>query len=65
MYDKAQHGVRGKPCKQKQANGLILSWIVLSAEGEVISFHEDPVDYCKALRQVIKAGASPERLRAL
>ncbi len=65
LYDKAQHGVRGKPRKQKQANGLILSWIVLSVEGEVISLHEDPVDYCKALRQVIEASPSPERLRAL
>ncbi len=65
LYDKAQHGVRGKPRKQKQANGLILSWIVLSAEGEVISLHEDPVDYCKALRQVIEASPSPERLKVL
>ncbi len=65
LYDKAQHGVWGKPRKQKQANGLILSWIVLSAEGEVISLDEDSGDYCKALRQVIEAGASPERLRAL
>ncbi len=37
MYDKAQQGIWGKPRKQKQSNGLILSWIVLSAEGEVIS----------------------------
>ncbi len=42
-----------------------LSWILLSAEGEVISLHEDPSDYCKALRQVIEAGSSPERLKAL
>ncbi len=65
LYDKAQHGVRGKPRTQKQGNGLILSWIMLSAEGEVISLHEYPVDYCNALRQVIEAGASPERLRSL
>ncbi len=57
--------VRGKARKQKQANGLILPWIVFSAEGEVISLHEDPVDYCKAMRQVLEASASPERLRAL
>ncbi len=65
LYDKEQHGVRGKPRKQKQANGLILSWIVLSAEGEIVSVHEDPVDYCKAMRQVPEASPSPERLRAL
>ncbi len=65
LYDKEQLGVRGKARKQKQANGLILSWILLTPEGEVISLHEDPVDYCKALRQVIEASSSPERLRAL
>ncbi len=31
----------------------------------MISLHEDPIDSCKALRQVIEAGSSPERLKAL
>ncbi len=31
----------------------------------MISLHEGPTDYCKALRQVIEASPSPERLRAL
>jgi DNA recombination protein Rad52 len=62
LYDKAQHGVRGKAKNNKNSNGPTLSWILLSAEGEVISLHEDPVDYCKALRQVIEAGI--EMLRA-
>jgi DNA recombination protein Rad52 len=65
LYDKEQHGVRGKARNHKKPNGQTLSWILLSAEGEVISLHEDPVDYCKALRQVIEAGSSPERLKAL
>jgi flagellin-specific chaperone FliS len=65
LYDKAQHGVRGKAQNHNKSNRQSVSWIVLSAEGEVISLHEDPVDYCKALRQVIEASASPERLRAL
>ncbi len=65
LYDKEQHGVRGKARNHRKPNGQTLSWILLSAEGEVISLHEDPVDYCKALRQVIEASASPERLRAL
>ncbi len=65
LYDKEQHGVRGKPRKQKQANGLILSWIVLSGEGEIVSVHEDPTDYCKALRQVIEASSTPEHLKGL
>ncbi len=65
LYDKEQHGVRGKARNHKKPNGPTLSWILLSAEGEVISLHEDPSDYCKALRQVIEAGSSPERLKAL
>ncbi len=65
LYDKEQHGVRGKARNHKKPNGQSISWILLSPEGEVISLHEDPVDYCKALRQVIEASASPERLRAL
>jgi len=65
LYDKEQHGVRGKARNHQKFNGHSLSWILLSAEGEVISLHEDPIDYCKALRQVIEAGSSPERLKAL
>ena len=65
LYDKEQHGVRGKARNHKKSNGQTISWILLSPEGEVISLHEDPVDYCKALRQVIEASASPERLKAL
>ncbi len=65
LYDKEQREVPGKPRKQRKANGLILSWIVLSAEGEIVSVHEDPTDYCKALRQVLEASPTPERLTAL
>jgi hypothetical protein len=65
LYDKEQHGVRGKAKNHRKPNGQTLSWILLSPEGEVISLHEDPADYCKALRQVIEAGSSPERLKAL
>ena len=65
LYDKEQHGVRGKARNHKKANGLILSWIVLSGEGEIVSVHEDPTDYCKALRQVIEASSTPEHLKGL
>ncbi len=64
LYEKEQHGVRGKARNHGKSNGKALSWILLSAEGEVISLHEDPIDYCKALRQVIEAGPgahSPDR----
>ena len=53
LYDKEQREVRGKPRKQRKANGQILSWIVLSTEGEIVSVHEDPTEYCKAMRQVL------------
>ena len=65
LYDKEQRAVRGKPRSHKKANGQTISWILLSPEGEVISLHESPTDYCKALRQVIEASSSPERLKAL
>jgi hypothetical protein len=65
LYDKEQHGVRGKARNHGKSNGQTVSWILLSAEGEVISLHEDPIDYCKALRQVIEASSGPERLKAL
>ncbi len=65
LYDKEQHGVRGKAQNHKKPNCQTLSWILLSAEGEVISLHEDPIDYCKALRRIIEAGSNPERLKAL
>ncbi len=35
------------------------------AEGEIVSVHEDPTDYCKALRQVLEASSTSERLKAL
>ena len=65
LYDKEQHGVRGKARNHNKPNGQSLSWILLSAEGERSSLHGDPSDYCKAPRQVIEAGSSPERLKTL
>jgi hypothetical protein len=66
LYDKEQHNVRGRrPKADKRANGQAISWVLLSAEGEFISVHEDPVDYCKALRQLLEATSTVERLRAL
>ncbi len=46
LYDKEQQNVRGR--RQKRDNGSPnaqpITWIVLSAEGEYLSAHEDPVD---------------------
>jgi hypothetical protein len=66
LYDKTQSGVRGaRSRKSKAANAPAISWIVLSAEGEVISSHHDPVDFCAALRQVLDASDTVERLKAV
>jgi DNA recombination protein Rad52 len=68
LYDKEQWNVRGQ-CKKAQktaANGQDwpITWLVLSSEGEYLSAHEDPVDYCKAMRQLLEAISTRDRLRA-
>ncbi len=37
----------------------------MGGEGEYLIAHEDPIDTCKALRQLLEAASTPERLRAL
>jgi hypothetical protein len=65
LYDKEQQNVRGRKRRQ-QHNGKnqAITWLVLSSEGEYMSTHEDPVDYCKAMRQLLEAISTRERLRA-
>jgi DNA recombination protein Rad52 len=65
LYDKEQQNVRGRKQRQSQ-NGQhqAMTWLVLSSEGECMSAHEDPVDYCKAVRQLLEAISTRERLRA-
>jgi len=66
LYDKEQHNVRGKRVTRGQRRSeQAVSWVLLSAEGELVSIHEDPVDYCKALRQLLEATSTLDRLRAL
>jgi hypothetical protein len=67
LYDKEQQNVRGRRKKQPHSasNGKdrAITWLVLSSEGEHMSAHEDPVDYCKAMRQLLEAISTRERLR--
>ncbi len=69
LYDKEQQNVRGR--RQNRDNGTNgatahpITWIVLSGEGEYLSAHDDPIDTCKALRQLLEAASTLERLRAL
>jgi hypothetical protein len=44
------------------ANGAT-SWVILSAKGQVLSAHEDPVAYCSRLRRDIEAKRSVDGLR--
>ncbi len=65
LYDKEQQNVRGRRQKRDN-NGTTahpITWIVLSAEGEYLSAHEDPIDCCKALRQLLEAASTPEPRR--
>jgi hypothetical protein len=68
LYDKEQQNVRGRRRKQPRsgANGKdrAITWLVLSSEGEYISTHDDPVDYCKAMRQLLEAISTRVRLRS-
>jgi DNA recombination protein Rad52 len=68
LYDKEQQNVRGRCRKQRQSvpNGKDrpITWLVLSSEGEYLSSHEDPVDYCKAMRQLLEAISTRDRLRS-
>ena len=65
LYDKEQQNVRGRKQRQHH-NGQhqAMTWLVLSSEGEYMSAHQDPVDYCKAIRQLLEAISTRERLRA-
>jgi hypothetical protein len=68
LYDKEQQNVRGRRRKQPRSapNGKDkpITWLVLSSEGECMSTHEDPVDYYKAMRQLLEAISTRERLRS-
>jgi DNA recombination protein Rad52 len=68
LYDKEQQNVRGRRKKQPKSapNGenRAVVWLVLSSEGEYLSAHEDPTDYCKAVRQLLEAISTRDRLRS-
>jgi DNA recombination protein Rad52 len=67
LYDKEQRNVRGrcKNSRKSDQNGGVraITWLVLSPEGEYLSAHEDPTDYCKAMRQLLEAISTRDRLR--
>jgi hypothetical protein len=69
LYDKERQNVRGR-CRKPQkstanSKNRSITWLVLSSEGEYLSAHEDPVDYCKAMRQLLEAISNRDRLRTV
>jgi DNA recombination protein Rad52 len=65
LYDREQRGVRGAPTTGgHRALARSVAWVLLSAEGEPVSLHDDPVDYCKTVRQQIEAASTQDRLEA-
>jgi recombination DNA repair RAD52 pathway protein len=68
VNDKEQQNVRARRRKpQKSAeNGKdrAITWLVLSSKGEYLSAHEDRVDYCETMRQLLEAISTRGRLRA-
>ncbi len=66
LYDKDQNGVRGRvrAGRQRASTGRPISWIVLSAEGQLIHRHDAPVDFCKSMREILQATNTVERVKA-
>ncbi len=65
LYDKEQQNVRGKRRRpQKNGQDRAITWLALTSEGEYLSAHDDPVDYCKAVRQLLEVISTRNRLRA-
>ena len=61
LYDKEQRGVRGGT--QRPAKRGTIEWVILSSEGQLLSTHADPVDWCTAMRQQIRSTTDAETLR--
>ena len=49
--------------KKLRTDNVAAGWPLLSGEGEAASWHDDPVKYCRAVRQVLETSSS-ERLKA-
>ena len=65
LYDKEQRGVRGGNIRESQRNRGAAEWVIMSSEGQRLSIHADPVDWCTAMRQQIKSIADAETLTTL
>ncbi len=62
LYDKAKRGVR--QLSRKGPGARKVAWTVLSQMGEPVGHHEDPVEFCSALRRRLEDTESHEDLKA-
>ncbi len=51
LYDKERKGVRGSVAVVNDNASGAMSWVILSAKGQILSQHADPVAYCSSLRR--------------
>jgi DNA recombination protein Rad52 len=61
LYDKEQRGVRGGTGRP-EGRGTV-EWAIVSPEGQPLSTHSDPVDWCAAMRQQIESSTDAETLQ--
>ena len=60
LYDKEQQGVRRAGTKRSSTSAIPVSWVVRSPLGKPLSEHDDPVDYCSAVRRQLESIKTPE-----
>jgi hypothetical protein len=64
LYDKEQNGVR-RDRKSNAAGGQRAAWILLSSAGQPQSTHDNPQNFCAAMREALTLMQSLEELQAL
>jgi DNA recombination protein Rad52 len=62
LYDPQQRAVRGVP--RLERNPSAFSWVVISAQGEMVESHNDPVAFCAAVRRQLQDMRDPHALEA-
>ena len=62
LYDKERRGVRGSVVAGEDRSASAMSWIVLTAEGEISSVHVDPADYCTYMKKELEVIGSDDEL---
>ena len=64
LTDRAASSVRGVVNASKDHAEGAMSWVVLSSTGDILSVHDDPVEYCSSLRKDLEVIESADELTA-